>query len=191
MTTSVDNLAVGAPDKSVSGGILRAPRGTTRPDGTGGAFDPAYESTGYVSSDGVTETIERSTEIIRDWNGDQIRTVQTEYGGNLTFTLVESRRATVLRAVFGDDNVTVDQTSGMITVRRNATVLPRGQWIFAMKDEGKARILDVGDGQITETGEVTYLPGELISYEVTLSLYPDENEDVLVEYIEADLPSGE
>lgn len=184
MSTSVENVAVGSPDKSVSGGILVAPLGTARPDGPGSAFAEAYESVGYVGADGVTESNTRSVEPIRDWNGDLIRNVQTEHDATLTFMLIESRRAATLKRVFGADNVEVDEITGNVTVRRNSKVLDTEQWIFAMKDENRGRILDVGRGQPTEIGDVSYLPGEAIAYEVTLSLYPDENEDVLVEYIE-------
>ena len=77
---------------------------------------------GYVSADGVTETSERSTEEIRAWGGQKIRTVQTEYGTSLSLTLIESRNATALRFVFGDDNV--DVSGGEITVKRNEKTLP-------------------------------------------------------------------
>lgn len=186
--TSAANVAVGKPDLAVSGGVLVAPIGTTRPTSISGPIDEAYESVGYVSADGVTETSERSTEEIRAWGGQKIRTVQTEYGTSLSLTLIESRNATALRFVFGDDNV--DVSGGEITVKRNEKTLPYVQLLVSMLDGDNSSHLDVGRAQVTEVGDVTYVDGEAISYELTISCDPDENGDTLVERKASDETPG-
>lgn len=181
--TASANVSVGKPNLKVSGGILRAPLGSERPTDPDSALDAAYESAGYVGEDGVSESSERSTEDIRAWGGIKVRTVQTEYGTTLTFTFIESRRALVLKAVFGEENVTIDP-KGFIKVRRNETPLESAQWVVDMKDGDRgARRLDVGNGQITEVGDISYVDGEAISYEVTMSCDPDDNGDTLIEYV--------
>lgn len=182
VATSARNVAVGKPQLEVSGGVLVAPIGSTRPTTYAGPYDPAYVSLGYVGEDGVTETSERSTEVIRAWGGDKVRTVQTEFGTNLTFTLIESRNAEALKFVFGPENVEVGADE--ITVKRNSKVLPHVQLIVDMLDGSNSRHLDVGYGQVTEIGDVTYVDGEAISYEVTISCDPDDNGDTLVERIQ-------
>ena len=179
--TSARNVAVGRPNLEVSGGILVATTGSTRPTDAATTLDAAYVPLGYVGEDGVTETSERSTEEIRAWGGVKVRTVQTEYGCSISLTLIESRRAETLRTVFGDDNVAV--AGGVITVKRNEKVLPHRQWVIDMKDGENARRLDIGYGQIVEVGDVTYVDGEAISYEVTISCDPDDNGDSLIEYL--------
>ena len=179
--TSARNVAVGKPNLEVSGGILVAPTGSTRPEDAETLLDEAYVPLGYVGEDGVTETSERSTEVIRAWGGVKVRTVQTEYGCSVSLTLIESRRAETLRTVFGDDNVVV--AGGVITVKRNEKVLPHRQWVIDMKDGENARRLDIVYGQITEVGDISYVDGEAISYEVTISCDPDDNGDSLVEYL--------
>ena len=179
MVTSSRNVAVGKPDLAVSGGLLVAPLGTARPTSHTDAFNAAYVSAGYLSTDGVTESSERATEVIRAWGGDKVRTVQTEYGTTLSLTLIESRRAEALRLVFGDDNVIVE--NGTVTVKRNSKVLPHRQFIIAMLDGDNSSHLDVGYGQVTEVGDITYVDGEAISYELTISCDPDDNGDTLVE----------
>ena len=184
MVTSSRNVAVGKPDLAVSGGLLVAPLGTPRPTSHTDAFDAAYVSAGYLSTDGVTESSERATEVIRAWGGDKVRTVQTEYGTTLSLTLIESRRAEALRLVFGDDNVAVE--GGTVTVKRNSKVLPHRQFIIAMLDGEESSHLDIGYGQVTEVGDITYVDGEAISYELTISCDPDENGDTLLERKAAD-----
>lgn len=188
--TSSANVAVGKPNLQVSGGVLWAPTGSTRPTDPTTALDAVYVPLGYVGADGVTETAERSTENIFAWGGVKVRTVQTEYAGSLAFVLIESRRAAALRFVFGDSNVEQDPTSGVITVLRNEQPLPHGQLVIDMKDGDGARRLDAGYAQVTEVGDITYVDGESISYEVTVSVDPDDDGNTLVEYIQAD-PSGE
>lgn len=180
--TSAANVAVGKPNLAVSGGILAAPLGTTRPTDATTALDPAYASLGYVSEDGVTESSERSTEDIRAWGGRKVRTVQTEYGSTLSFTLIESRKAETLKFIFGEENVTVTATS--IKVLRNEKTLPHLQVVADMLDEDAGRRLDAGYGQVTEVGDISFVDGEAIAYEVTLSCDPDDDGNTIVEYIE-------
>lgn len=188
--TSAANVSVGKPNLQVSGGILTAPIGTTRPTDHTAALDPAYVSLGYVGEDGVTETSERSTEVIRAWGGIKVRTVQTEFGTSLQFTLIESRNANTLKFIYGADNVTV--TGQAVKIRRNEKTLPHVQLVVDMLDEANGRRLDVGNGQVTEVGDVTFVDGEAISYEVTLSCDPDSNGDTLVEYaFTSDAAGGE
>lgn len=182
---SAANVAVGKPDLAVSGGVLVAPIGTTRPTSLAGPIDPAYVSVGYVSTDGVTETSERSTEEIRAWGGQKVRTVQTEFGTTLSLTLIESRNAEALKFVFGEDNVDTS-TAGEIVVKRNEKTLPYVQLLVSMLDGENSSHLDVGRAQVTEVGDVVYTDGEAISYELTISCDPDDNGDTLIERKAAD-----
>ena len=182
---SAANVAVGKPDLAVSGGVLVAPIGTTRPTSLAGPIDPAYVSVGYVSTDGVTETSERSTEEIRASGGQKVRTVQTEFGTTLSLTLIESRNAEALKFVFGEDNVDTS-TAGEIVVKRNEKTLPYVQLLVSMLDGENSSHLDVGRAQVTEVGDVVYTDGEAISYELTISCDPDDNGDTLIERKAAD-----
>ena len=188
--TSAKNVAVGKPKLAVSGGVLVAPVGTTRPTSHSEAYDAASVSAGYVSTDGVVETSERSTEEIRAWGGTKVRTVQTEFGTNLALTLIESRNADALKLVFGADNVD-ESVPGEITIKRNEKVLPHTQFIIDMLDGENSRHLDVGYGQVVTVGDISYVDGEAISYELEISCDPDENGDTLIERIAVEDTSGE
>lgn len=187
--TNSANVAVGKPKLAVSGGVLAAPLGTDRPESYDDAYDVAYASLGYVGEDGVTESSERSTEEIRAWGGDKIRTVQTEFGTTLSFTLIESTNAETLKFIFGEDNVT--EGAGEVVVKRNSKVLPHMQLIIDMLDGENSRHLDVGRAQVTEVGEITYVDGEAIAYEVTVSCDPDTDNNTLIERIQTGSGSGE
>lgn len=183
--TNAANVAVGKPDLALSGGMLVAPIGTERPSSVSGPYDEAYKSAGYISDDGVTESSERSTEEIRAWGGEKVRTVQTEHGSTINVTVIESRNAEALKLAFGPENVDTS-TAGEIVVRRNSKTFPHQQFLFVMLDGEDSRILDVPNGQVTEVGDVVYTDGESISYELTISCDPDENRDTIVERIAVD-----
>src|SRR5699024_2057075 len=177
--TSARTVAVGKPNLAVSGGVLVAPVGTARPDSYNGPYDSAYVSVGYVSDAGATESSERAAEVVRARAGPKVRPVQTELGTTLSLSPFVSRNADALLVVFCDDNVTA--SDGEITIKRNEKVLPHRQFIIDMLDGDNSRHLDVGYGQVTEVGDISYVDGETISYELTISCEPDDNGDSMIE----------
>ena len=80
---------------------------------------------------------------------------------------------------------------GTVTVKRNSKVLPHRQFIIAMLYGDNSSHLDVGYGQVTEVGDITYVDGEAISYELTISCDPDDNGDTLIERKASDEADGE
>src|SRR5699024_2731524 len=152
-----------------------------------GPYDAAYVSVCYLYTDRVVETSERSTDEIRAWVGQMVRSVQTECGTTLALTQIESRNTKELKLVFGDDNVDAC-TAGEIVIKRNEKVLPHRHFIIDMLDGENSRHLDVGYGQVTEVGDISYVDGEAISYELTISCDPDDNGDTLVERVAVDAP---
>lgn len=176
MANDTKNVVAGRPLST--GGVLRGPLGTALPTDVTTAPGVAFKALGYVSEDGLTETVERSTDKIRAWGGDTVKVVQTEYGVTYSFTLIEATREDVLKAVYGEGNVTTTPATpsagALSTVVLNSETLEHAAWIFEIKD-GDARIrIVVPDGQVTEIGEVTYADGEAVGYEVTVEAFRDE-----------------
>ena len=75
-----------------------------------------------------------------------------------------------------------DSGYARLAARLRAQVRDQGIPVLVIDGEN-ARRLDIGYGQITEVGDVTYVDGEAISYEVTISCDPDDNGDSLIEYL--------
>lgn len=146
------------------------------------------EAVGYIGEDGVTESNGRSTDKIRAWGGDTVRTVQTEHDLTYTFAFLESKNATVLKAVYGPENVEV--TEGVspedrrIVIKKNAKTLPHMSFDMRMLD-GDTKIRNfVPDGQITEVGDITYVHSDVIRYEVTVEAYADANGDKAIQVMD-------
>ena len=174
---------IGAP-VSATGVIAYGPIGTAVPANASAALAEGFETLGLVGEDGVTLAPERSREDKRAMGGQIVRTVQSEYGVTVTFTLLESTKAEVLKALFGEDNVSVSGSA--ISVRHNEQTPAKGVFVVTLKDGKNRRRLVAANAQLLMEGDVQYTHSELIQYSVTVTCYPDEDNDNLHEYIDLD-----
>ena len=187
------NIVAGKP--LASGGVLVAPLGTALPTDVSTAPNVAFVAAGYIGEDGLTETTDRSTDKVKAWGGDVVKVLQTDFSVTYQFTFLESLNAEVLKAVYGDDNVTTTAatvSAGTLhAVKVNGDVLPRKSFVFEVKD-GDARIrIVVPDGQITEVGDVTYSDGEVVGYQVTVEAFRDATTDAnALKYLDDGRPTG-
>ena len=186
---AVSSVVAGKP--LVSGGVLTAPFETDLPNSATGVLDEDFVALGYISEDGLTETAERSTEKVKVWGGDIVKVLQTEFSVTYSFTLIGSTDTDVLRAVYGDAAVTTSGIGGtQKSVKVNGDQLPKKAFVFEVKDgDTKIRIV-VPNGQVTEVGEVTYSDGGVVSYQVTVEAFENDEGDNAIKYIDTDDSAG-
>jgi hypothetical protein len=173
---AVTNIVAGRP-VAASGVIFRdATNAGTLPTNTSTALVAAYKTLGYAGADGLTETIDRSTEKVKAWGGDTVKVLQTDFSVQYEFMLYETLFDEANKAIFGDTAVTKTATSGqptLLAIAINSATLPNSRWVFDMKDGvAKVRIV-VPVGQVTTVGEITYSDESVIGYPVTVEAYPD------------------
>jgi hypothetical protein len=173
-------VAAGKP--KITGGVWRAPAGTTLPTDASTALGTGFVCLGYVSEDGVTLGVTRESDDIKAWGGDTVMTTQTEFSETFKFTLIETLNIDVKKAVFGDANVTGTLASGMTTTV-NSTELPEAVWVFEMVQNGAACRIVVPNGKLSEMGDVTFNDSDPIGYEITITALPDTNGNVSYEYV--------
>lgn len=173
------NVLVGAPDVQASGGITVGPalkESTNFPTDPTKGLDTSlnHVAAGYVSEDGVTKTIDRSTDKIKDWNGDTIVITQSDHSVTLQATFMEGANAEVLKMIAGENNVTVKGDT--IRVVDNADELPHRSVAFYINGGNGSRILVFApDAQVTEVGDVAYVRGDVVKYEATLECFGVDN----------------
>lgn len=172
---SAAQVLVGKP--KVTGGIRFAPLGTAMPTDARTELNAKFENGGYVSEDGLVETIDASDDKIKAWGGDIVKIVRTEHSVSYTFTLMESASATALKLLFGEENVQVAAATSskgrQITVKKTAAMTPRRAFVFDMADIPAAIRVAVEDGQPSISGDVNFTDGDAIAYEVTVEAFPN------------------
>lgn len=182
------NILVGAPDVKSAGGVLigsAAPDEANYPSDASAKLPEALKvaPAGYISEDGVTKTVDRSTEKIKDWNGDTVIITQSDHSVTLKLTFLEAANAEVLKVIAGDDNVAVKGNS--VTVIDTADELPHRSFVFEIHGgEGKHIRVFAPDAQATEVGDVSYVRSDVVKYEVTLECFPDAEGKKLIQFID-------
>lgn len=166
MALATDEVGV-----AVSGEIYVAPTGTAAPVDTSTALNAAFKGLGYVSEDGVTENVERSTDDIIAWqNATTVRTVITDAKVTYEFTLIQTN-VDVVEFVTGA-SVTQSVPHGTYTMVAAAT---GGQqsFVFHIVDGAEIKRIYIAEAELSERGETVYASGEAIGYECVVTAYSD------------------
>lgn len=154
---------------AVTGAWYRAPIGATAPAAADSPLSAAWVNLGYVSEDGTTRTVDRSTEDIRAWQkAAKVRTVVTEAGISYSFTLIETTREVV--AMYNGINEADIDEDGTYTVDPSSTG-GRYQYVFIVFDGAYERLVWIPEGEVSEIGDQVFAGGEPIGFEVTLNGY--------------------
>ena len=167
-----------------SGAIYAAPIGTALPTDASTALNSAFKELGFVSDDGVTNNATSNSDAVNAWGGQEVLVLSTEKTDEWHFTLIEAMNPEVLKIIYGDANVTVNGTSGLITVQATTAQLTDRAYVIdmALKNNSMKRVV-IPNGSLGEMGEVVYKDDEAIGYEITVKALPDANGISHYEYI--------
>lgn len=185
------NVSTGKP--KIGGAIYHAPFGTTLPTDATSTLNAAFKNLGYVSEDGLVNSNTAESESIKAWGGDVVANLQTEKPDTFTATFIEAMNEDVLKATYGDDNVSGALATGL-TIKANSKVLPVGSWVIDMILGNNMKRIVIARGQVTEVGDIEYKDDTVIGYPLTISAYPGgwsdtSDEDTHKEYIKASATS--
>ena len=181
MANTATNVSVGKP--AVTGGIYRAPLGTTLPTDASTSLAGTYKSLGYVAQGGVTNSNTLECDDYRAWGGDVVLSYQTEKTDKFSFGLIEVLNKDVLETVHGTSNVSGTLSTG-ISVTVNAKDLTEYVYVIELALRGGAiKRIVIPDGKISEIGDVVYEDEEAISYPLTITAQADASGNTHYEYI--------
>lgn len=171
MTETAANVIVGA-----TGKIYGGPSGTTLPTSEISGLNGAFVDLGYISDAGVTQAIGRTITIIKAWGGSVIRKISSDHDLTYKFVMLETNPQS-LDTFYGaqSDPATVTQIKAQNGLRQ--------AWVIDVVDGTSLVRLAIPDGEILETGDVVYSTLNAISYEVTMSCYPDVSNVKAYKYV--------
>lgn len=176
---------VTAAKPKVGGAVYRASSSNpTLPENATDAL-AGFTSLGYISDDGITNSNSPTSTLIKAFGGDNVLSSQTDKPDTWKFKLIEVLDPNVLKAVYGDDNVDGDLSTGL-TVKANTKQLPeRGMVIeLILRDDTACRIV-IPKAQIQSIGDIVYKDGEAVGYEVTYLAIPDSDGNTHYKYMKS------
>lgn len=180
MSYNAQNVGVGKP--RLTGSVFRAPLGTTVPTDAVTALSQDFKEMGYSADDGLTNANETESEEIKAWGGQVVATPVTSKTDKFTIKLIEVLNSEVLKAVYGDEAVTGDLTTGL-AVAVGMDEPENGIWVFDMVVNDTLKRIVLPNAKITEMGEIVYKDDEVVGFEVTLSALPDSNGKTHYDYM--------
>lgn len=176
---------VSASKPPVAGALYMGATTLTLPTDATTALAAGFTSLGYISEDGTTNDNSPDTEIIKAWGGDPVLTIYNGKEDTFTFRLIEALNVDVLKAVYGDSNVTGTLATG-ITVTANNNPAEEKAFVIdmVMRNDALKRIV-IPAATVTEVGEIEYSDSAEVGYEITLSAQADASGNTHYEYIQA------
>ena len=154
-----------------TGMFYHAPAGTALPTDPSAAVPVAWTHVGDVTDDGITLTMDKSVENLRNWANVIKRVIMTEHAETIQAPIMDTTEE-ALKTVVGEDNVT--NATDIITVNLSAASLPEEEaFLFVMKDGDDMMMIGCTNGQVTAVDDVTFAPGSAINWVPTITAMGD------------------
>ena len=168
--------------KGVAGGYgFSAVAGTSAPtDFT--ALAAAFKNMGFISSDGLEESIDIDSEEVTDLNGEVVCVLESRETEKLTFTLI-STTDDALKEMHGHSNVST--SSNTTTVQHKAGSFTNRVYVFDLLTKNGEKWRKVApNAKVTNRGPIVHGAGNVYAREIELTTSPDENGVRVYDYIQ-------
>ena len=163
------NLGIG----NSTGMFYHAPENTALPTSPYETLSAAWTHVGDVSNDGITFSSAHEFDTIKNWANVIKRLLPSDESETVVAPIIETTEE-VMKTLFGEDNVTVTAATASagkkIRIDTSPTNTPTAEaFLFLMKDGDDMIMIGTTSGFVTSVGEVTFAPGEAVTWEATIS----------------------
>lgn len=168
--------------KGVAGGYgFSAPISVTPPtDFT--ALASTFKNMGFISSDGIKESIDVETEEVPDLNGEVVCVLEKKETEKIKFTLI-SMSEDALKEMHGHSNVTT--ASSKTTVQHKAGSFTNRVYVFDLLTKEGYKVRKVApNAKVTNRGEIVHGAGNVYAREIELTCSPDSSGVRVYDYIQ-------
>lgn len=181
MPTKVENVYVPSPPK-VKGVIFRRDW-----SGCGGAptdlpktadeelTEDKYKDLGGVSDAGITNSMSRETNSIRDFGGKVVAMPQSSYTESFTLELIESLSIEALNTVFGPENVDKPGAKGdgnkLLKIKHSFEPRKKCSWVIDTVQGDSIRRQVIPIGQVVSVGDVTQINTDIVRYQISIECF--------------------
>ena len=182
---AANNTANVSTIKGVVGGYFyTAAEGTTLPTDNSTALASGFVNIGYISDAGITRSKSATSTDFHDLNGDVIENAVSEITRTIKQKFVEVNEA-ALKEAKGQSNVSVNGTSGLITVHETNDDMDYRVIVLelVLKDSRKWRRV-IPRAKITEWGDETMLSTDLAGFELTYTEFANSSGYYEIDYID-------
>lgn len=186
---TVSNVTNSRPgkDSTHKGALWVAPFGTVVPTDARTPLDAAFKCLGLITDDGVTEPAALSAgDDTTAYGGDKVFTADPEYNKTLTANFLEIKNITLLKQMYGSENVTESANAdGDIKVVEGAFSPDHQVFVYDEMLKGGYRWRHIyNDATALATGDLQHATTDPMSVEITISAYPDATGASGVNYIQ-------
>lgn len=170
MATNTDYVTTAKP--RVAGVLYVAPYGTAIPTDATTDLSSAFVSLGGLSEDGIENSDEINMNDYKDFAGDVVLSSLDEHTDTRTYGLIEYKNENVLKAIYGEDNVTVDSSNDTISIASTSDEPEPMVWVeeVILADNTLKRTV-IPKGIITERDTISFKRDELVKFDITVTCH--------------------
>lgn len=133
---------------------------------------PRFANHGNVGESGIVRSVARDVQKKKNFGGKTVATLQNDYTETYQLTLLDDFNGTVLRTVFGEDNVVINEDGFPEVVDSSAAVLPRGMYVIDTLDgERRLKRKVLYDAQVITVGDITEVHTDTVEYQITIEVF--------------------
>jgi CBS domain-containing protein len=137
---------------------------------------------GFISSDGLEESLDADTEEYTDINGEVICVLTSKETEKITITLA-STTDDALKEMHGHDNVTT--ADGMTTITHKSGAFSERVYVFELLTKNNKKWRKVlPNARVSSRGPIVHGAGNVYAREIEYTLSPDANGVRMYDYIE-------